>query len=133
MPPVRQLAKPVEPSPVKDDFAHWTPSAFKCKCPGCGGRDYPARLYGPWAVFEHDELGWELIHVKTRLAAVSGMSSEEDCFRVGDFLQRRFPLVLRLGTAAEMKAKMDGMHLYGQIRDWNAAMKKTGKFVAPTF
>ena len=139
MPPVRKLDQPhpklanppVSPDLVKDEFAHWTVGSFKCRCPGCGGREYPARTYGPWAVFLHDELQWELIHVKTNLSAVTGLVSQEDCFKVGDFLQRKFPLVLRLGTVDEMRAKMGD--IYKPVNEWTKRCKYLKKFVAPTF
>lgn len=133
MPPVRQLSKPVAFRPVEDDFAHWTAGKFRCRCPGCGGREYPARVYGPWAVFEHEELGWELIHVKTHLSAVAGMKSAEDCFRVGDVLQRKFPLVLRLGTVDEMRAKLGDMGVIHAVNEWTKRCKYQKKFVSPTF
>jgi len=136
MPPVRQLSKPVEPSPAKDDFAHWAAGTLKCRCPGCGGKEYPARCYGPWAVFDHGDPGkpeWELVHVKVRHAAVAGMEDRESCFRVGDFLQRRFPLVMRLGTVEEIRAKFGDMGLIHSINEWTKRCKYLKKFVDPTF
>ena len=131
MPPVRQLSKPVETVPAKDDFAHWTVGSFKCRCPGCGGREYPARTYGLRAVYLHEELHWELNHVKTNLSAVTGLVSQEDCFKVGDFLQRKFPLVLRLGTVDDMRAKMGD--IYKPVNEWTKRCKYLKKFTAPTF
>lgn len=145
MPPVRQLKKPTEvervlavlKGPDHYDDSHWTVGTFKCRCPGCGGKEYPARTYGPWAVFEHTECdnpgSWELIHLKTRLSAVSGMMTAESCFRVGDFLQRRFPLALRLGTVNEIRAKFGDMELIHALNVWSSQCKREKKFVSPTF
>lgn len=131
VPPVRQLNKPVASRHVEDEFAHWTNGKFRCRCPGCGGREYSARVYGPWVVFLHEELDWELIHVKTNLSAVTGMKSAEDCFSVGDYLQRKFPLVLRLGTVDEMREKMG--EVYTAVNQWTKRCKYWNKFVPPTF
>lgn len=139
MPPVRQIKKPTEvervlavlKGPDHYDDSHWTVGTFKCRCPGCGGKEYPARTYGPWVVFLHEELNWELVHIKTGLSAVVGMPEQEDCFKVGDVLQRKFPLVLRLGTVDEMREKMG--EIYKPVKEWTKRCKYLKKFVAPTF
>lgn len=134
MPKVRELKPEPVVAPVDDEFSHWESGKYECKCPGCGGKSYPARIFGPWAVYKHynDANGWELVHVKTNLAALS-MVPESEAMRAGDWLFRKFPLVFRLVDYKEMRAKLEAIkpNAIQCLQAWRVECEKAKKFIVP--
>lgn len=135
MPKVREVMKPELVGDRRgDEFSHWASGKYECRCPGCGGKAYPARVFGPWAVFNHHGRtdGFELIHVKTNLAALS-MLPEAEAMRAGDWLFRRFPLVFRLVDYKEMRAKLEAAKAgaISLLQKWRVQCEREKKFVDP--
>lgn len=129
MPPV--VRPNSEPSNAGN--AHWTRQNVKYS-PSDGRKTVTREglVYGCWAVVRNDAGTYDLHHVRTDVPTVLRIRTEEDACRIGDFLWKRFPLILRLTTVEEMRERMVP-ELRTAARLWVRSCEDAGKYLPPNF
>lgn len=128
MPPVIKV-KPKTESAY--DNSHWTRDEVRyAPADGRKAISAPALIFGPWAVVQDDRNGkYDLIHVRTDTPTALDIATELDACRIGDWLWKNFPLVLRLTTKDEMKARLGDK--VTPLNRWIKSCEAASKFLPP--
>lgn len=136
MPPVlRSPTLPDTPAPAPTaeyDYSHWKRAQVRyAPKDGRKAREVEGLVYGPWAVVQDDRNGkYDLVHVRADMPTVIDIETEADACRIGDWLWKTFPLVMRLKTVDEMREKIPPA-TRSALNRWGQSCTKAGRWVAP--
>lgn len=126
------IKKQPEPAPAEYDNSHWTRAQVRY-APADGRRAITTEglTYGPWAVVRDERNGkYDLTHVRANIPAAINLDTEVDACRIADWLTKSMPLVFRLSTVEEMRAKLRE-NVRAALRQWIRSCENEGGWVQP--
>lgn len=123
---------PVVKPKTQYDNSHWKRGETRyAPADGRKAITAPALLYGPWAVVRDEKNGkYDLVHLRSDSPTALDIATESDACRIGDWLWRMFPLILRLTTVEEMRERMDPA-LRTKVNQWIKSCERAGKYLLP--